>query len=47
MILPNNPEDMSDAELKRWLIKEGDYDSDAADYIIEVVRGRVHAEDLE
>lgn len=47
MVLPDNEKDMSDAELKRWLIKEGEYSAEGAQYVINVLRGKVHAEDLD
>lgn len=47
MILPPDPEKLTDAELKRWLIKEGEYSAEGAQYVINVLRGKVHAEDLD
>ncbi len=39
---PNDEADkMTDAQLKRWLIKEGGYDSLAADFVIDSIRGRL------
>lgn len=47
MVLPEGVDKMSDAALLRWLIKEGDYSPAAAKYVLDVVRGKVNAEDLD
>lgn len=47
MVLPENPDGMSDAALLRWLQKEGEYSLEGARYVLDVVRGKVNAEDLD
>lgn len=42
MIVPSNYEELTDEELKESLLRH--YDSDAADYVIDILRGRIEAE---